>query len=152
MAALLCPPNPLLNSPTPYYTPLCSGEDIKRAQSESTVFLRGPEGSPALKAAAAQPRPVAHYTLDKPAPPSAFGSTEQSRASQASSFSLSQMAAPTRVEHGAPRVVRGGRSAEAEAAAAEAMSTAAAAAQECHKRRQALLAPQWSIAQAGGGR
>jgi hypothetical protein len=141
------PPPP----PPPLPLPPGSGEDIKRQQNESTVFLRGPEDSPALKASAAQPRPVVAYTLDKPTPAPAFGSTEAGRALQSSSFSLSQMAPPSRAAHDAPAHVRGGRSAEEAAAASAAMAAATSAAQEAHKAKQRGLTAQWAISQAGGG-
>lgn len=141
------PPNPPHTHPTPG-----SGEDIKRQQSASTVFLRGPEGSPALRASAAQPRPVVAYTLDKPAPQSVFGSTEAGRALQASSFSLAQMAPPARAAHDAPAHVRGAQSAEEAAASAAARGAATASAQEAHRLRQRGLTAQWSIDQAAGGR
>ena len=140
-------PPPFL-SPCYPLPPARSGEEIKRAQAGTSVFLRGPEDSPALKERAAQPRPVASYTLDKPAAASAYAAP-RGQQHVATSFSFSDMAPRGSVTHGAPITVRGGAgSAAAEAEAAATREAAASAARGAHAKRLEMLTPQWSIGQA----
>jgi hypothetical protein len=116
-----------------------SGDEIRARATESTIFLRGPQGSPELKASAAAPRPVVAYQLKRAAPAPAMGAA-RGQAHIASHFTLKDMElGGPQVAHAVPppsRVVTASAAAAADACMAAARDGRIGAAAS----RQAMLA------------
>ena len=75
--------------PPPPPHPL-SGDEIRKRSHDSQIFMRGPEGSPELKSAAAQSRPVVAYHLNRPEPLPAYGS-QRGQTHLGSNFNIADM-------------------------------------------------------------
>ena len=139
---LTLPPHTL---PPPFPSPARSGSQIKQRQQGSSVFLQGPEGSPALRSAAAQPRPVLSYQLERPSHASSYAS-DRGQQQLRSSISMAGMASGAACAHAVPppresSVLPEERSrAMAESAAAAKSATAL-----CNTQRQKLLSQQFTI-------
>ena len=98
-----------------------------------------------LKTAAAQPRPVVPYQLDKP-PHAPTMAAPRGQAHVHSTFALDDMVSKEVTHHGTPSQLRGSRSGEEERGFAAASDAATAAAREAPLRKLAGLTAQWSLA------
>ncbi len=124
---------------------VCSGSEIKQRQQGSSVFLHGPEGSPALRTAAAQSRPVLSYQLEKPALPSSYASS-RGQTHTRSSVSMADMGSGGAVAHSVPPPRQGSVLGDDVARAmAESAAAAKSATAECGAMRRKLLQQQFTI-------
>ncbi len=107
----------------------------------SSVFLKGPDSSPALKTASAQPRPVVAYQLERPTHVSSYAS---SRGQQHNRSSVALHGGrDERVQHSAPSFTRGSTPLPDAFAATSKESLAAIG--QSHGRRQEGLTQQFTI-------
>ena len=109
------------------------------------MFLQGPEDSPALRSAAAQPRPVLSYQLERPAHASSYASSRGQQHNR-SNISIAEMSSGAPCAHAVPAPRESAQLPEqVSRAMAESAAAAKSATAGCTAKRQQLLTAQFSL-------